>query len=975
MIRGRGRRQLRAGEQTVGLRCGTWNVGTLNEKSLELVDVFRKRRLDVVCLQETKWKGKKAKDIGGYKLWYSGSESRRNGVGIMLAEKYADDVVEVNRFGDRLMEITLVVGFEPLNVICGYAPHAGLGDIERKEFWDTLDMVVNNIPREQKIFIGGDFNGHVGVGVDGYHRVHGGFGFGTRNDGGRELLDFASAHDLMVVNTFFNKKDHHLITFQSGGRKTQIDYALVRQGDRSRCRNCKVLPTEKVASQHLLLVTDLEWRKSSRESIRLQRERIIWKNLKGDTALNFRNSIAPVCAVERVGEVDRLWTVMSTTIREKAKEMLGVTSGKRRMDRESWWWNDEIKTKVKTKQENFKRWMTTTDEQERVQRREEYRSAKMEAKKAVSEAKTRAYEAMYRRLDTKEGEQDIYKLAKTRARKTKDIDTIKFIKGEDGRILLGDKDIKDRWEVYFNNLFNQMRHESFSIEARVGEGTQEIQGAEIRRISREEVKEAIGKMGRAKAVGTDQIPIEVWKCLGEVGVNWLTTFFNNILHTGKMPEEWRSSVVVPIYKNKGDAQDCGNYRGIKLLSHTIKLWERVIEQRLRKIVQVRENQFGFMPGRSTIEAIHILRRLMEKYREHRRNLHMVFIDLEKAYDSVPREVIWKCLEVKQVPSTYVRTIMDMYENAKTCVRTPVGDTNYFPVDIGLHQGSALSPFLFAIIIDVITKDIQDELPWSMLFADDIVIVGEEKEEVNEKLETWRQTLELNGLRLSRSKTEYMACNFAQSAEDDEQEVRIGTHTIIQKDNFKYLGSIIREDGDVGSDVIHRIQAGWVKWRAATGVLCDRKFPLRLKGKFYRTAIRPAMLYGSECCPMKVAQVRKFEVAEMRMLRWMSGCTMLDRIPNRVYREKLGIAAIGDKLREGRLRWFGHVRRRSPTEPVRRVEGIHVEGKRGRGRPRRTWDEQIKLDLKALNLSEDMTSDRSSWRRRIAVAEVLGRGRR
>ena len=106
-------------------------------------------------------------------------------------------------------------------------------------------------------------------------------------------------------------------------------------------------------------------------------------------------------------------------------------------------------------------------------------------------------------------------------------------------------------------------------------------------------------------------------------------------------------------------------------------------------------------------------------------------------------------------------------------------------------------------------------------------------------------------------------------------------------------------------------------------------------------------------------VRKFEVAEMRMLRWMCGCTMLDKIPNRVYREKLGIAAIGDKLREGRLRWFGHVRRRSPTEPVRRVEGIQVEGKRGRGRPKRTWEEQIRLDLQALNLSENMISDRSS----------------
>ena len=123
--------------------------------------------------------------------------------------------------------------------------------------------------------------------------------------------------------------------------------------------------------------------------------------------------------------------------------------------------------------------------------------------------------------------------------------------------------------------------------------------------------------------------------------------------------------------------------------------------------------------------------------------------------------------------------------------------------------------------------------------------------------------------------------------------------------------------------------------------------------------------------MRVAQLRKFEVAEMRMLRWMCGRTLLDKIPNRVYREELGVAAFGDKLREGRLRWFGHVRRRSLTELVRRVEGMQVEGKRGRGRPKRTWDDQIRLDLQALNLLEDMTSDRSSWRRRISVVEGVG----
>nr|XP_043639715.1 uncharacterized protein LOC122610824 [Erigeron canadensis] len=117
----------------------------------------------------------------------------------------------------------------------------------------------------------------------------------------------------------------------------------------------------------------------------------------------------------------------------------------------------------------------------------------------------------------------------------------------------------------------------------------------------------------------------------------------------------------------------------------------------------------------------------------------------------------------------------------------------------------------------------------------------------------------------------------------------------------------------------------MKWRATTGVVCDKRIPLKLKGKFYRVAIRPAMLYGSECWAMMKAQAARVEVAEMRMLR-----------------------------------------RRDETAPLRRAESIHVDGRRRRGRPKMRWEDRLAKDLIELGLSEDMTSDRTSWRTRIRV---------
>ncbi|KAL5194660.1 Protein transport protein Sec24-like CEF [Glycine soja] len=539
-------------------------------------------------------------------------------------------------------------------------------------------------------------------------------------------------------------------------------------------------------------------------------------------------------------------------------------------------------------------------------------------------------------------------------------------KDEEGKVLVHEKDIKERWKVYFHNLFNDgYGYDSSSLDTREEDRNYKY----YRRIQKQEVKEALKRMSNGKAVGPDNIPIEVWKTLGDRGLEWLTKLFNEIMRSKRMPEEWRRSTLVPIYKNKGDIQNCANYRGIKLMSHTMKLWERVIERRLRKETQVTENQFGFMPGRSTMEAIYLLRRVMEQYRMDQQDLHLIFIDLEKAYDRVPREILWKALEKKGVRVAYIRAIQDMYDRVSTSVRTQGGESDDFPITIGLYQGSTLSPYLFTLILDVLTEQIQEIALRCMLFADDIVLLGESREELNERLETWRRALETHGFRLSRSKSEYMECKFNKSRRVSNSEVKIGDHIIPQVTRFKYLGSVIQDDGEIEGDVNHRIQAGWMKWRKASGVLCDAKVPIKLKGKFYRTAVRPAILYGTECWAVKSQHETKVGVAEMRMLRWMCGKTRQDKIRNGAISERVGVAPIVEKMVENRLRWFGHVERRPVDSVVRRVDQMERRQTiRGRERPKKTIREVIKKDLELNDLDRSMVLDRTLWRKLIHVAD-------
>ncbi|KAK3521327.1 hypothetical protein QTP70_003170 [Hemibagrus guttatus] len=247
----------------------------------------------------------------------------------------------------------------------------------------------------------------------------------------------------------------------------------------------------------------------------------------------------------------------------------------------------------------------------------------------------------------------------------------------------------------------------------------------------------------------------------------------------------------------------------------------------------------------------------------------VFVDLEKAYDRVPREELWYCMRKAGVAEKYVRVVQDMYERSRTVVRCAVGQTEEFKVEVGLHQGSAQSPFLFAIVMDQLSEEARQESPCTMMFADDIVICSESREQVEENLERWRFALERRGMKVSR----------------------------------------IQSNGECEKEVKKRVQAGWNGWRKVSGVLCDRKISVRIKGKVYRTVVRRAMLYGLETVSLRKRQESDLEVAELKMLRFSLGVTRLDKFRNEYIRGTAHVGRVGDKVREARLRWFGHVQRR------------------------------------------------------------------
>ena len=192
------------------------------------------------------------------------------------------------------------------------------------------------------------------------------------------------------------------------------------------------------------------------------------------------------------------------------------------------------------------------------------------------------------RLDTTEGRKQVFKIAKQMAKERRDVIGVNCLKKENGKVIVKPNEVKERWRLYMEKLLNTENSWDETLEEERVEGPPE-------KITTEEVKEAIDHLKNGKASGPTGVVGEMLKAGGRKVVNGLTELCNEIIREKKIPKDWQLSTLIPIYKGKGDPMQCGSYRAVKLLEHGMKVFERVLEKRLRSKVNINEAQFGFMP--------------------------------------------------------------------------------------------------------------------------------------------------------------------------------------------------------------------------------------------------------------------------------------------------------------------------------------------------------------------------------------------
>ena len=234
--------------------------------------------------------------------------------------------------------------------------------------------------------------------------------------------------------------------------------------------------------------------------------------------------------------------------------------------------------------------------------------------------------------ELREKPKKIFEFLKSMKRDGKDAEGGKRIKGRDGRIGFSQEDRCKIWKKHMEKIMNEENIWDHIVDAAMVEGT-------IEKVSRKEVRNANRKMKQGKAAVLSEITTEMIVAGGRIAEEVMLQFCQTILDRKGIPDEWQTSVMVAIFNGKEYVMDCGSYREVKLLELGMKVIERVLERRIRALVDFDEVQFGIMPGKGTTNALFLARRLQEEHQAKDKRMYMCFVDLEKAFDRVPRRVI------------------------------------------------------------------------------------------------------------------------------------------------------------------------------------------------------------------------------------------------------------------------------------------------------------------------------------------------
>ena len=1011
------------------LSFGTWNVRTLIDQYNSDNRLTRPARrtalvgselsrygIDIAALSETRLSESDhlTEIASGYTFFWKGKEKderREAGVGFAIKSTLVNKLEEHPiGLSERLMTLRVNLGKARfVTILSAYAPTLTSSEETITSFYTLLRKTLRSIPAADKILLMGDFNARVGTDHNMWNCL-GHHGVGKMNDNGLLLLQLCEELELCITNTIFKHKGDHTTTWMHPRSKKWhlIDYVITRKRDMQDITNVKSFHNSECWTDHALVRASVKFKirpktRSNNKELpkRLDISRINDPAVKEKLVESF-NALPEISS----------WESFRDNMFDRAATTLGFSKAKNQD------WFDDNNQEIQhllTLKRNVHALTLQNHLSARVKISVDlnYKQVKSQVQKSLRHMEDAWWDKLANETQAAADANDsksLYHLLSKAFGPRKS--SVAPLRSKDGTLLYSKTDdIGNRWKEHFTDLLN--------IPSTVDENV--ILSLEQKPIVEHlkslptisEVNRSIKKLNKGKAPGSDGLFSELFTFGGDHLQNILHAFLCKIWEEESVPADWKNAIMIPIFKNKGLCEDCGNYRGISLLASAGKILAGILLSRLNKHIAsnvLPETQCGFRAKRGTVDMIFTARQIQEKCREQCMDLYQVFIDLKKAFDTVNRKALWIVLAKLGCPDKFVSLVKALHDGMKAWVNVDGELTEAISVENGVKQGDILGPLLFSLYFAVVFSEAfsdcdrgiyiryrtsgklfrvtrmkaktltQLQLIRDLLYADDCDLVAHTVEDLQFFMDCLSGSCKNFGLTISIPKTEVMY----QPAPGNpylEPVILVDGHKLKVVDKFPYLGSVMNRFCTLDDEVISRIQKATDAFKSLES-RCWKKHSIKqtTKIKVYATCVLSALLYACESWAPYKHHIRKLERFHQQSLRRILNTTWSDYIPDTDILERTGLTSIECMTNQHRLRWVGNLVRMPDCRIPKQVfYGELSIGKRPFRKPKLRFKDSVKSSLQTCNIGfntwETQAKIESEWRKAILSGAKAGEDKR
>ena len=917
------------------------------------------------------------------------------------------------------VNITLVSVYSPINP----QPGQTAAEVASDSFYSDLQRTIDKVPSGDMLLILGDLNArvskrqhHAGSSVVGPHAVD------QLNENGQRLTDFCAHNDLIISNTFFKHKRVHQTTWMHPGTKEwhMLDYTLVNRKFRTSVEDVRVLRScaGVIGTDHHLVRTKVRLHlRTRRKRTLLPRSSRLDKQKLHDPALRqlFQaDLIATNARPSTSSSTNEQYHHFVENVNELAQKHFAEDTSARSRKK---WLTAEVLDIVDRKAQAFVAWQQHRHSPNARKYHTKYVLLRKLAKKACEERQVEYWDELSIEIEQAIKQNDsssayamLRRLRGGRAR----IEDMPILDSY-GKCLTSSTERLERWKEYFSDLLNVPSTVQPSVLATISSSPISSQEEERQNKppSLKEIEDAVGRMRCGKAPGIDGITADVLKAGGRSLAEQLHHLFVDIWEDEDPVDDWSTAILIRLFKNKGDKKDCANYRGISLLPVVSKVFSRILLSRVQEHLnsQILDIQAGFRANRTTVDHIITLKMLKEHTRDHNKPLFLCFIDIQKAYDSVDRSLLWQICRHYGMTDKIIRLFKLLYHESKAHVRINGELSDPFDIETGVLQGGIPSCILFNVFFDFIVRKFYERLEvlqitgvklsygkdffhatptddeidlLALLYADDLTLCADNTLDLEMAIQAFEETSQRYGLTMSVKKTcvmpvRQMDVDASRRILEGKEvpppsfNINIRSERVQTVEEFCYLGYYFTRDFSDSREIDARLAKASKAFNMLRHVIWYRKtVSISARLRIFRSCVLSVLLYGSEVWSLTTALERRLCTFYHRCLRTIIGVNLGDRMSNDQLLHLTGQPSLVDIMRRNRLRWFGHVNRMnnpdgSSSLVKKTMFSFYPESKRPlHSGVRKRWQDTITDDLAQVDIKNwrRQTMDRKNWRASI-----------